>query len=228
MPHLLVSVVSPEEAEEALAGGADVIDVKDPARGPLGRADDDVILAIRDCVDGRRPVSAALGEYTHLDSPPYGLDFVKCGLAGMGGKPWHHRPVILQDCTRAHVVHVAYADWQCAQAPSVDEVLDYALRWKWPDPVMLIDTCCKDADHGGRLANLLDWLPLDDIGRLIRTAHEGNVRIALAGSLGPVEIAELAKRGPDWIAVRAAACDSSRRDGMVTRDAVGRIKSLLE
>ena len=33
---LLVSVVSAEEARLALAGGADIIDVKDPSEGALG------------------------------------------------------------------------------------------------------------------------------------------------------------------------------------------------
>ena len=36
-PGLLVSVRSAAEAATALAGGADLIDVKEPSRGPLGR-----------------------------------------------------------------------------------------------------------------------------------------------------------------------------------------------
>jgi len=40
--QLLVSTRSPEEAREALAGGVDFIDVKEPDRGPLGAADIDV------------------------------------------------------------------------------------------------------------------------------------------------------------------------------------------
>ena len=46
MTRLLVSVRSAAEAEAALLGGADVIDVKEPDRGPLGRADDAVIAAV--------------------------------------------------------------------------------------------------------------------------------------------------------------------------------------
>ena len=37
--RLLVSVRSAAEAEIALHGGADLIDVKEPTRGSLGRAD---------------------------------------------------------------------------------------------------------------------------------------------------------------------------------------------
>jgi uncharacterized protein (UPF0264 family) len=62
MMNLLVSVRSAAEAEAALAGGAGLIDVKEPARGALGRADAAVIAAVVRAVGGRRPVSAALGE----------------------------------------------------------------------------------------------------------------------------------------------------------------------
>ena len=42
MAGLLVSVRSAEEARAALAGGATVIDIKEPDRGPLGRAEPEV------------------------------------------------------------------------------------------------------------------------------------------------------------------------------------------
>ena len=65
-PRLLVSVRDAAEAEAALAGGADLIDVKEPSRGPLGRADAGVIRYVVKAVGGRAPVSAALGELKEL------------------------------------------------------------------------------------------------------------------------------------------------------------------
>jgi len=61
-PGLLVSVRGPNEVEAAVQGGASLIDVKEPNRGALGQADDDVIAAVVKRVAGRQPVSAALGE----------------------------------------------------------------------------------------------------------------------------------------------------------------------
>src|SRR5262245_44632800 len=83
-PGLLVSVRSAEEAEAALAGSADLIDVKEPSRGSLGRADEATIAAVMRAVGGRRPVSAALGELRDDPSPCSipGLTYVKWGLAG--------------------------------------------------------------------------------------------------------------------------------------------------
>ncbi|HEV3164614.1 MAG TPA: (5-formylfuran-3-yl)methyl phosphate synthase, partial [Isosphaeraceae bacterium] len=62
MAGLLVSVRSVEEAQRALAGGAAVIDIKEPARGPLGQADPEIWQAVREAVPPHLPVSAALGE----------------------------------------------------------------------------------------------------------------------------------------------------------------------
>ena len=47
MTRLLVSVRNGQEAEAALAGGAHVIDVKEPARGSLGRADETTLRSWR-------------------------------------------------------------------------------------------------------------------------------------------------------------------------------------
>ncbi|MEZ6063179.1 MAG: (5-formylfuran-3-yl)methyl phosphate synthase [Planctomycetaceae bacterium] len=102
-PGLLVSVRSSAEATAALRGGADIIDVKEPALGSLGRAPGTTISDIVDVVrasDPTIPVSAALGELREWstangeasDDPPVfdasqtdslrGLSYVKMGLSG--------------------------------------------------------------------------------------------------------------------------------------------------
>src|SRR5437870_4410912 len=86
--QLLVSVRSAAEAEAALAGGAHVIDVKEPLHGSLGRAGEGTIAEVIARVAGRRPVSAAMGELANSsEATPYprpGLAFAKWGLFGMG------------------------------------------------------------------------------------------------------------------------------------------------
>ena len=91
--RLLISVRSAEEATVALAGGADLIDVKEPSNGPLGVAHHEVLAAVLAVVNEAVPVSAALGEWTpnalneahwHLQLP---VQFLKWGLAGYGNSP---------------------------------------------------------------------------------------------------------------------------------------------
>ena len=50
MMDLLVSVRSAEEAASALEGGAALIDIKEPVRGSLGRADANVIAPLHELV----------------------------------------------------------------------------------------------------------------------------------------------------------------------------------
>src|SRR2546423_9622686 len=87
--RLLVSVRGPVEARAAVAGGADVVDAKDPARGALGPVRLDRLAAIRRAVGAARPVSAALGDARDdataeaTAATAAGLAFVKLGFGGV-------------------------------------------------------------------------------------------------------------------------------------------------
>jgi uncharacterized protein (UPF0264 family) len=228
-PQLLVSARSVLEAEAAVAGGADLIDVKEPARGALGRADDSVLAAVQSAVAGKRPTSAALGELREFSGcVPAGFDYLKCGLAGlMGDGGW---PVLWERFREAagasRAVVVAYADWQCAQAPPLDEVV--ALACRRPGATLLVDTCCKDKSMHGRRATLFDWLPPAWVAALVRDVHQADCRIAMAGSLGFADIARLREMNPDWIAVRGAACQAGDREAGIDPERVRRLKSILQ
>src|SRR5688500_18722902 len=90
--RLLVSVATEADAVAALAGGADVIDAKDPQAGALGAVASETFRAIHACVAGARPVSAALGDAADEDAiealarrfAAAGAAFVKVGFAGVG------------------------------------------------------------------------------------------------------------------------------------------------
>ena len=225
MSELLVSVRSVPEALAALDGGAAIIDVKEPGRGALGRADDDVIRAVVQAVGGCRPVSAALGEWAdrRVEIPDCGLTYVKWGLARCQRKLDWRRPTRSERPVR---VLVAYADWQCASAPPVEEVFYVAAQR--PGSVMLVDTHCKDANAIKKARpTLLDWLPYAWIVDLCERCREAKVKIALAGSLGAAEIRELLPARPDWFAVRGAVCASADRHAAVEVEKVRQLVTLL-
>lgn len=209
-PGLLISVRSASEALAALEGGAALIDVKEPANGPLGHAADQAIADVVATVARQRPVSAALGELLddRCETLPAGLSFVKWGLAGHASDLSWHRCLSARWSLGPQVVAVAYADWQCARAPSVEEVIQFAADRRG---VVLIDTHCKEASGlRQHRPTLLDWAPAALICRWCEQCRAAGVRIALAGSLGMAEIAELAPARPDWFAVRGAACNGGR------------------
>src|SRR5262249_27281629 len=95
IPRLLVSVRNLSEAEAGLAGGCDVLDVKEPARGAMGMADVQTIDAIVSRVrqlHAQVPVSIALGEASEWEgllsvpSLPAQVAYLKLGTAGWGAK----------------------------------------------------------------------------------------------------------------------------------------------
>jgi len=228
-PKLLVSVRSTEEARSALAGSADVIDIKEPDRGSLGRASVKTIDAILGLVGGRRPVSAALGELAE-ETPPIRdrrLTFVKSGLAGFRSLAWKDR--LESELTRRNpqTVVVAYADWQCAQAPPVDEVVAFACEHA--GNVLLIDTYCKEPGslRKDRRPTLLDWLSVPEIVDICAECRAAGVRVALAGSLGFPEMEELRIAKPNWFAVRGAVCTGNDRATVIDERKVRELAQFL-
>ena len=189
MRGLLVSVRSAAEAEAALAGGAAVIDVKEPKHGALGRAADAVLADVVRAVAGRAPVSAALGELrdrpdANLPSSLPSLVYVKCGLARCAADPgdgWRSAIDALACAVEAsapscRMAVVAYADWRRAQAPTPDEVCTFVCQR--PGWALLLDTWGKDG------LTLLDWMSCVEVHRMGRVCRDAGVTIALAGSLG--------------------------------------------
>jgi (5-formylfuran-3-yl)methyl phosphate synthase len=224
MTQLLVSVRSAAEAEAALAGGAHVIDVKEPSRGSLGRADDATIAAVVRVVAGRRPVSAALGELDPFDELPsclLDLHFIKWGLSKFRSEPgaaWVELGIMRLELDSApEVVTVAYADARQASAPDVEVVCDHVVEAK--QGVLLLDTYEKN----GR--TLLDHINERKLERIVQRCRSVGVRVALAGSLGINEIRDLKHLQPDWFGVRGAACQGRQRNALID---AGRVRQLVE
>lgn len=225
---LLVSVRDAAEAAVAVAGGAGLVDVKEPSRGSLGRADAGTTAAVLKSVAGRVPVSAALGELR--DCPlagvaadlPAGLSFVKWGLSGLADATWPRLLLNARYYVPVRTAVVAYADAVRCDAPLPAAVVDFARRYGRRSRVraVLFDTFHKDG------STLLDHLSVDDIAAFVRTCRAAGMTIALAGSLTAREVERLRDVRPDWFAVRGAACDGGR-DGRISELRVRELASLV-
>ena len=148
-PGLLVSVRSAAEAVAALAGGADVIDVKEPDRGPLGAADPDTMAEIVCVVAGRVLVTAAAGELLDIgtrgamriiESLPAGISLCKIGLHGCRDVPgWDE--LWSQAVARGRAHAIPPGPWPSSMPtgcrlvrPTPSEVLRIAVRAWLPCP----------------------------------------------------------------------------------------------
>jgi hypothetical protein len=216
---LLVSVRSADEATEAVDAGADLIDVKEPSRGSLGAPSAQVVAEVLAAVDGRRPVSVALGELfdpgatdptgeTRTLSPRQldpAIRFAKLGLAGCARcdaweEGWARRLQELPATTAA--VAVVYADWPAAAAPEPRQVLAAARRLNCR--AVLVDTFDKT---GAGLTQLWSRADLQSLADAVR---DHQLMLVLAGKISANDFDTLLPLDPDYLAVRGAACSVDR------------------
>jgi uncharacterized protein (UPF0264 family) len=219
MTQLLVSVRSAVEARAAIAGGADIIDVKEPDNGSLGRASDQVIDQVMSEAADSAPVSAAMGELAEKNTAPPITDWVKAGLAG-ASDDWRHQLVELCDKVgRDRFIAVVYADAQLVAAPPTKQIITWAIKQKVAG--VLIDTSVKDGK------NLFDWCA-DDLPGWIDALQQQDMMIALAGSLHGKAFQKAVALKPNIVAVRGAACDGNDRCGLININKVQQLKQTIE
>jgi uncharacterized protein (UPF0264 family) len=214
--RLLVSVRNEEEAQAALAGGAEIIDAKEPSLGALGAVDAGVLRAIVAAVGGMRPVSAALGDSGDADSlasaarmaAEAGATFVKVGFADVRD-PVAVRARLarvmegaLLPTAPCAVVAVAYADWDEVGGAAPQVVLAAAAA----EGAMgvLIDTVRKDG------AGLFRCLGRAALGSLVREARARSLMVALAGRISIEDLSFAYEAGAEIVGVRGAACEHGR------------------
>jgi uncharacterized protein (UPF0264 family) len=227
---LLVSVKSAIEAQTALAGGAAIIDVKEPAQGPMGRAPSAVWQSVRRVVPDSITVSVALGELSDwlgLDPPEFpnsawaGISLGKLGLARAPSdwrEQWAQIRRSLSKLSGPGIAWIAvvYTDWKKATAPDPDSVISEAANVDECRGV-LFDTW--DKSHSSHLD--LAWKP-----RIERIRDSGRL-VALAGGIDAKAIERLAPLEPDIFAVRAAACAGRDRSAAIDADLVARLAAAV-
>jgi (5-formylfuran-3-yl)methyl phosphate synthase len=222
MTLLLASVTGPEEAALVLARGADIIDLKDASKGPLGALEPDVLCATVAAIAGRRPVSAVTG---NLPMEPdvivaavertaaTKVDYVKVGLF-----PGPRR----EQCIRAlsslarqiKLVGVMFAD------RGADNALVKVMAESGFAGAML-DTAEKGA---GRLLDCMDIASLRDF---IDACRMHGLMTGLAGSLEAPDVPRLLLLAPDYLGFRGALCVERDRTARIDQESVAIIRELI-
>ena len=226
MTKLLVSVRNATEAIDALNAGADLIDVKEPKHGSLGRASTQVLNDVAAAVAGRVPISAALGEIGE-DIEASALqalchfNFAKIGLTqAVSCSNWRAtwREVVNRLPPGVASVAVIYADGDSYNAPPTESILREAVKLGCAG--VLLDTFAKD----GR--NLFEHWPVSAVGELLAFTREHQMFGVLAGALKGKALLQAAALEPDYVAVRSAVCRGARTDSL-SAELVARLATQL-
>jgi hypothetical protein len=232
--HLLISIADISEVPAAVHGGADIIDVKDPAAGALGAPAAEILGAIRTELGAGHVVSAALGDTTTtggtlslaaVGAAALGVRYVKLGLATdqVGQAITLLRR--LQQSVRlvnpaCGVIAVGYAD-----ATQIG-----ALPWR-SLPEMgqaagiegcMIDTAVKNGQ------TLFDHCDESALAAWLVECRQMGLRCALAGSLRLADLPAIRRLAPDIAGFRGAACSGDRVNGRVSAERVAALRAALQ
>jgi uncharacterized protein (UPF0264 family) len=230
--RLLVSVRDPEEAGAALAGGADIVDAKEPALGPLAPVSGAALQAICAAVPLTVPLSVALGDAHPLDLTDVvsavgplqrrsGL-FFKAAI--VSGSPQEAEEGIRAACRRLEqrvdrpvLVVARYVDGPSGAAD--------LMRWVEVCAVagaggLLLDTCRKDGP------GLFGSVGIRALAALRRHAARHGTWLAVAGSVAIGDLGWLARVRPHIVGVRGAVCDGGRT-GKLSLERVRQLQQAL-
>ncbi|MCF6113497.1 (5-formylfuran-3-yl)methyl phosphate synthase [Mesorhizobium muleiense] len=222
MTRMLASITGVDEAEIALSGGADIIDLKDPKAGALGAVSTQTIRRTMSLIAGRAPVSAVCGD---LPMEPEtirakaeeiaatGVDYVKIGFfpsANVAACAAALAPL----APRTKLIAVLFADL----APDF-ELLPMLAEHRFHGA--MVDTAHK---ANGRL---LDHLPPERIPGFIDRAKSLGLMVGLSGSLEAPDIPRLLPFAPDFLGFRGALCGHFGRVGSISAEAVAQIRELI-
>ncbi|HET6375677.1 MAG TPA: (5-formylfuran-3-yl)methyl phosphate synthase [Methylocella sp.] len=222
MTLMLASVASQAEAEIVWAGGADIIDLKDPAKGAFGALDPGAAAEIVRLVGKRKPVSAAAG--TALGAPGKVLDAI--GAMAAAGVDYvkiaFSRDSAGADCVRALGQHTKGA--KLVGILLADREPDFgilALMAEHGFSGAMLDTSHKGA---GRLIDHLGIAALDEF---VSRCREFGLMSGLAGSLEAPDVPRLLPLRPDYLGFRGSLCHKKDREEAIDPAAVRLIRDLI-
>ncbi|MDD3985460.1 MAG: (5-formylfuran-3-yl)methyl phosphate synthase [Methanobacterium sp.] len=233
---LLISPINVEEALEAIKGGADIIDVKNPKEGSLGANFPWVIQDIRKMTPKEMHVSATLGDIPYkpgtvslaaAGAVVSGANYIKVGLYGT--RNYDEALEVMENVVKsvktfdnnALIVASGYADAHRIGAVDPMEIPKVAAD-AGADLAML-DTAIKDGK------TLFDFMDKNKLQKFNSIIHDYGLKSALAGSIKKDQLQLLYEIGCDVVGIRGAACSGGDRNtGSIHRDAVLGLKNMIE
>ncbi len=232
---LLVSVTNETEAIEALNGGADIIDVKNPVEGALGASFPEVIRSIRRIIPSKVEVSATIGDLPNLPgtsslaavgAAACGVNYVKAGLFGVKSKP--EALMLLKSICRninafkrnVKVIASGYADY--LEINSINPLDVPYVASKAGASGVLIDMKTKNRKK------IFDYLSSNELLSLVKKCHARGLTVALAGGLNEEDVPILLKLNVDIMGVRRSVCnDFSWLNSKIEKKKVMKLKETI-
>ena len=229
---LMVSVQNLPEAQQALRGGADIVDVKNLQEALVGSAEPGLVKQIRETVPSAHHASVTLGVVPN-QAGTVAMAVYTAGLldatsvkVGFMQSEYDDAAEVLQASKRAlegfetKLIGSLFADNHLYDGLEPRRMVELAKDTECDG--WLIDTLTKD----GR--NLFDFIPEPELRDMVYEGKELGMSTALSGHLRLQDLDELARINPDIVGVRGAVCAQGDRGEGVYWEAVAEFKRQLD
>jgi dihydroneopterin aldolase len=223
MTAMLASVAGPGEAEIAIAGDADIVDMKDPAAGALGALPIPRIAETVRAIAGRRATSAVAGNLamepdsvrTAVEAvAATGVGYIKVGLPTAPGRDAVVR-ALAGPAAATRLVAVIFADREPDRVELIPQIAGSGFAG------VMLDTADKSAHR------LLTHVDIAGLSGFVRTARAHGLLVGLAGGLEEPDVPRLLALDPDFLGFRGALCDARDRRKGIDLGAVKAVRRLI-
>ena len=224
MTGMLASVTNIDEALMVLNAGANIVDLKDPAKGALGALDSAQVRKIRTKIGPQPVLSATIGDLPMApdtilgavnEMASTGVDYVKIGF--FPGGDWMGAINALAEPAQAGIrlVAVFFGDTEI----NIEWVAHLANAGF---SGAMIDTQDKNS---GSLTAVCSKATLESFVNAVQT-HQ--LLCGLAGSLKKNDIPQLLELAPDYLGFRSALCVRNQRTKSLDETEVRAIRMLID
>ncbi len=223
MTQLLISVKNVDEAAIALAGGADIIDLKNPDEGALGALPISEIQTILAFINGRKLVSATIGDIpmqadlivdqvVQLQKLP--LNIIKIGFFATGNYQVCLDALQKLRLDRQQMIAVMFAEQDYP-----DDLLTKIKQAGFSG--VMIDTMHKNGK------TFLDYYLATAIDDFVTHVSANKLLFGIAGSLQLKHVENAKKMKPDFIGFRGGVCVGNQRRSNLDSQKISNVRKFL-
>ena len=214
---ILTSIKSVNEINLVLKKRVDIIDFKDPSKGALGAISIKKISLFLKHLPSNQLTSATIGDIYDIKTikkkvfelSKTKVDFIKIGFF-FNLKKIKSLKSLKDSVKNKKIIAVLFADNKL-DIGAIKEIK------KAKFDGILIDT--KNKKNG----NLINYLNIKEIEKLIQISKKENLSIGLAGSLNIKDIDPLIKLNPDYLGFRGALCLKKKRKDNINENLLSKV-----
>jgi|TARA_B100000767_G_scaffold69624_1_gene66270 dihydroneopterin aldolase len=221
MSKILASIKNLSEAKILLNTDIDIIDLKDPSKGALGRLEKNDIEIIINYINNEKLTSSTVGDLPNSEKlisknvneiSSTNVDFIKIGVYDNN---YIETLCKIKSCKK--LIAVFFADLFLPTESEIKNLRDSGFSG------VMVDTSNKKS------GNLFNHLSYTEINNFLTTAKNVNLLTGIAGSINETHINEVIKLNPNYMGFRGALCENnSVRSSNISATNVNNIIDLVK